>query len=77
MIFSSSDFKWVNGRGSLTLGSVSNAVTFPRSVAIKSTKTGKTETFSYDNEVMEANEFFDGEACAYRSNAGIQIQIWL
>lgn len=72
---SSDLFDWRNGRGSTTMQAleISN---FPKDgFYVRSTRTGRTVKFTYDAEVMEANEWFDGERAAYRSPEGTQIFI--
>lgn len=49
---------------------------FPDTLEVTSSKTGDTRTFAYDNAVNAANEFFDGEGCAYTTTDGIKLQLW-
>ncbi len=58
-------FTWANSRGTSTLERIGIS-NFPIGFSVKS-HTGVVKTFVPDHEVMEANEFFDGEASAYRS----------
>jgi hypothetical protein len=49
---------------------------FPRDgFYILSHRSGEIRFFSPDQETMEANEFFDGEASAYICK-GLKVQIW-
>ncbi len=73
--FSSSSFQWHKGRGTTTLGDLGINGYFPDRFYLKSERTGETRMFEIDSEVMEQNEFFDGEATAYVSG-DVRTQIW-
>ncbi len=72
---SSDLFDWKNGRGHSTLSKL-GLKNFPKSFSIRSTRTGVIKTFVINDYVMEANEFFDGEATAYHDGKN-QVQIWV
>ncbi len=76
-VFSGNSFKWKKGRAHATVAQL-GILSFPKSFYIRSEKTGKTMLFCVDNQTMESNEFFDGEATAYQDGAdlGIKVQIW-
>jgi hypothetical protein len=67
-------FKWRKGKGTASLADV-HMGRFPQSFQIISERTGKICLFVIDREVMEENEFFDGEATAYMSGE-VRVQIW-
>lgn len=69
-LYSSDVFVWRGNLGSAYLSDLpaSNPPLrgFPQhGFNVKSVKTGRWLTFLYDNETMEAHEFFDGEASVY------------
>lgn len=72
----SNEFSW-NGRvGRSTSQRISRGVT-SRGFYIKSARSGESKLFLYDNETMEANEFFDGEAHAFMSPGNdLKVTIW-
>lgn len=73
--FSTKDFTWKGNRGTTHL-SVLELTEFPRDgFYILSHRSGETRFFTPDQETMEANEFFDGEASAYICK-GLKVQIW-
>lgn len=75
---SSQYFNWKAGRGSARLSRLALRSMPDRGFYIKSERTGEVKLFLYDAEMMEANEFFDGEAVAFMSPGGhVQVQIWV
>lgn len=76
--FSSNSFDWKNGGGCTTVGQL-GIDRFPKDgFYIKSERSGRTILFIYDSATMEANEFFDGEACAFISSDNkIRMRIWV
>lgn len=74
----SSLFAWkkIMGRhyGSSSLSKLGLSV-FPKSLQIKSEWTGEVLDFTIDEQTMLENEFFDGEATAYRAG-DVSIVIW-
>ncbi len=73
--FSSLDFDWHAGKGTSSIERCHIGPVHPDSFNMKSARTGVTRLFVIDREVMEENEFFDGEATAYISGE-VRVQIW-
>lgn len=73
--FSSADFEWHAGKGTMTLERGLNTTRFPDRFYIKSARTGETRLFVSDAQTMEENEFFDGEGAAYISG-DVRVHIW-
>ena len=69
-VLHSSRFTWIKGRGSAEICDLGLA-SFPNSFVMRSARTGVERTFYRDDAVMEAHEFFDGEAMAYCDATGV------
>lgn len=80
MELNSSRFRWKAGQGYATVGELglTGAPLFPTGFDLVSARTGAVTRMVEDQHVMEMNEFFDGEGCAYCSldDARIKVQIW-
>jgi hypothetical protein len=73
---SSRDFKWKGKEGSAPATRIKRSIT-TAGFYIKSARTGALMLFLYDNDAMERNEFFDGEAHAFMSPGnGVTVTIW-
>lgn len=72
----SKEFDWKGRQGYSSAKQISRSIT-GAGFYIKSDRTGVMMLFLYDNETMEANEFFDGEAVAFMSPGNdLKVTIW-
>lgn len=70
------DFTWKGPKGSSTLGRL-GLTELPRDgFNIISHRSGEIRFFAVDQDKMEAMEFYDGEACAYRCGK-FWVEVWV
>lgn len=77
-VYSSKEFDWARNNGTTSVERL-GITQFPKNgFYIESANTKQQRLFMYDAEVMEANEFFDGEASAYFCpGGGFTVKIWV
>ena len=80
--YTTDQFNWVSKNQRFTATVTDLGVTdhrFPKDFKLWNPKTGNSVRFVIDDEAMELNEFFDGEAAQYfcLDNTGLSARIWL
>lgn len=72
---SSTLFDWHDGTGWSDLATL-RLRDFPREhIDVESSRTGEVKRFFYDRQLMEENEFYDGERSVYRAVDGTRVFI--